>query len=187
MSDLTLAVAECLEHPHQMPNLPHAPRSRADVSSEARDPHGEWTSGGGDSAKAKPSKSELAKASYKPSTAAKQRKGEAEQARLATMIGIKGLDNTEDNAPFDLLSKQAHIGVEVKTLIDNNNDKITMHPESRQRKLAFAAKNHLTTHTVAIDTRGGKRAYYYRAGLGSFTLSGMQKIGLAELREKLMS
>jgi hypothetical protein len=126
------------------------------------------------------SRSELAKRTYKPSTAAKQRKGEAEQSRLAKLTGSF---ETEDNAAFDLIKGKN--GVEVKTLIDNDNDKITVHPESRRRKEEFAHRNNLKMHTVAVDTRGGRRGYYYKAGVGAYRVASMEKLSLQELNERL--
>lgn len=140
---------------------------------------GEFASGdgGGDG---KSEKAMLAINTYKPSTAAKQRKGEAEQARLAKLVGMI---NTDDNAPFDLLA--GGNAVEVKTVMDNNNDKITVHPSSRLRKEAFAKLHGLVSHTVAIDVRDGKRAYYYRKGVGAFRLGSMERLSVAELRGRL--
>jgi len=128
----------------------------------------------------KPGKAELAKRTHKPSTKEKQQRGEAEQARLAKAVG--GHDEG-DNLPFDVV-KGGH-GVEVKTVMDNNNDKITVHPDSRRRKEREARKRKLKIHTVAIDVRGGRRNYYHREGVGSFRLSAMEKVSLAGLKEIL--
>jgi SPP1 gp7 family putative phage head morphogenesis protein len=126
------------------------------------------------------SKSQLATRTYKPSTAEKQRKGEAEQLLLAK--AIKGV-NTDDNQPFDIIKGKN--GIEVKTLMDNNNDKITVHPESRIRKEKEAKKLNLDMHTVAIDTRAGRKVYYYKAGVGAFRISSMQRVSLSQLKEML--
>jgi SPP1 gp7 family putative phage head morphogenesis protein len=126
------------------------------------------------------SKSQAATRTYKPSTVEKQRKGESEQLLLSKAIG--GL-NTEDTKPFDVLVGSN--GIEVKTVIDNDNDKITVHPESRIRKEQEAKRLKLKTHTVAIDTRSGRRVYYYRSGVGSFRLSSMERVSLTKLKEIL--
>jgi len=126
------------------------------------------------------SKSQLATRTYKPSTVEKQRKGEAEQLLLAK--AIKGV-NTDDNQPFDIIKGKN--GIEVKTIQDNNNDKITVHPESRIRKEKEAKKLNLDMHTVAIDTRARHRVYYYKAGVGAFRISSMQRVSLSQLKEML--
>jgi len=126
------------------------------------------------------SKSQAATRTYKPSTVEKQRKGEAEQLLLSKAIG--GI-NTDDNKPFDVLVGSN--GVEVKCVIDNDNDKITVHPESRIRKEQEAKRLKLKTHTVAIDTRSGRRVYYYRSGVGAFRLSSMERVSLTKLKEIL--
>lgn len=123
---------------------------------------------------------ERARRTHKPSTAAKQRRGEAEQARLARSIGAV---STDDNKPFDVLAGRH--AIEVKTVIDNDNDKITVHPESRRRKERFARKNRMRSHTVAIDVRSGRREYYYREGVGAYRLASMQRVSVSDLRELL--
>jgi len=125
-------------------------------------------------------RSERAKRTHKPSTKEKQRRGEAEQARLAKVIG--GRDEG-DNKPFDVIVGRH--GIEVKTVMDNNNDKITVHPSSRRRKEAEAKRRGLKMHTVAIDVRGGRRKYYYREGVGAFRLRSMRKVTVAELKKLL--
>lgn len=89
-------------------------------------------------------------------------------------------DRTADNRPFDLLKGKN--AIEVKTLVDNGHDKITMHPESLARKVAFAKDNKLTPHTIVIDKRGAFSKYFYRAGLGSFRIGAMQSVSLNQLR-----
>jgi hypothetical protein len=127
-----------------------------------------------------PTRSDRAKAAYKPATVEKQRLGEAEQKRLASQLKAV---NDADNAAFDITSGKN--AIEVKTVMDNNNDKITMHPESRIRKEEFAKSNGMRPHTVAIDVRGGKREYYYKAGVGAFRLGSMEKVSLGELKARL--
>jgi len=144
-----------------------------------RDELGRFASGGGVGA-ATESRAKRAKRTHKPSTAEKQRRGEAEQARLAKLV--RGRE-TDDNDAFDVL-KGKH-AVEVKTVMDNNNDKITVHPKSRRRKEAFAEKRRMQMHTIAIDIRGGKRVYYHKNGVGAFRLSSMDRVTVSELRERL--
>jgi len=142
--------------------------------------HDQSTHGRGGGGSGGSSRSEIAKRTHKPSTAKKQRRAEGEQARLATLV--KGWE-TDDNDAFDVILGKA--AVEVKCVMDNNNNKITMHPKSRRRKEKFAEDNGMTSHTVAIDVRGGKRVYYHRASVGAFRLTAMDKVSVAELRERL--
>ena len=142
---------------------------------QPRDEQGRFGSGGGGGGRS-PSRVERAKRTHKPSTAGKQRKAEAEQSRLAKDIGGQ---NTDDNDAFDVLV--GNHAIEVKAVMDNNNDKITMHPESRKRKEAYARKNKIKSHTVAIDVRGGKRSYYHREGVGAFRLRNMEKVTIGQL------
>lgn len=140
---------------------------------QPRDDHGRFTSGGGAGGRVA-----RARRTHKPSTAKKQRLGEAEQGRLAGLIGGR---NTDDNAPFDVIVRGKH-GVEVKTVMDNNNDKITVHPKSRRRKERRAKEMGYQVHTVAIDVRGDKRSYYHKQGVGAFRLSSMDKVSISQLK-----
>lgn len=67
-------------------------------------------------------------------------------------------------------------GVEVKTLTEQRNDKITMNAYAIARKQAFARKNRAVLHTIAVDLRGSKARIYYRQGVGSFRLSKMSEV-----------
>ena len=83
---------------------------------------------------------------------------------------------TTNNAPFDILVGTM-VGVEVKTLVDQKNSKITMHPESLRRKLKSARALKLKrVYTVVIDARGKVPTVYYRKGLGSFRLGSLLKV-----------
>jgi hypothetical protein len=146
---------------------------------QPRDDHGRWTSGGESKLS---DRAQRALASHKPSTAEKQRWAEKNEAAVAKMLGGK---TTDDNNPADVTAKsggQLH-GVEVKTLLDNKNDKITVHPESRARKEAWAKADGARLHTVVFDDRNrfgtsghsGHRLYY-REGVGAFRLAGMTPV-----------
>ena len=121
-------------------------------------------------AKKELSRSERARLSYKPSTQAKQAIADKSETELSKKLGM---DRTPDNSPFDLI--MPGVGVEVKTLIDNKNDKITMHPESRRRKEEAARKEKRKMFTVVIDKRAPKPAYYFAEGVGAFRIRSMQK------------
>lgn len=120
--------------------------------------------------------------SHKPATKEKQQWAEKNETVVVQMVGG---DTTGDNKPTDVNINVGNVihGVEVKTLLDNQHDKITMHPSSRQRKLAWAKTNHAKLHTVVIDDRdkfGGANwsghRMYYREGVGSFTIQSMIKV-----------
>ncbi len=173
-------------HDHGKLVSEHSPRGSVRAAwkpDQPRDPKGEWTSGGNMSARAK-----RALASHKPSTAAMQRHAESNERVVAKMVGGSVSEDTQSNAPLDVV-KGKH-GIEVKTLLNNSHDKITMHPPSRIRKEQWAAQNHAVVHTVVIDHRPGRansgHEVYYKRGVGAFRLHTMTKVsGPAHLR-KLM-
>lgn len=137
-----------------------------------------------------PNKADRAKASYKPSTAAKQQWAEANEIKIAKMVGGKQTDN---NKPMDVIVTVGRktYGIEVKTMVDNGNDKITMHPASRLRKEAWARETKASIQTVIIDDRKAfgspnfsGHQLYFREGVGAFRLKGMTKVkNAAHLRE----
>lgn len=150
-----------------------------------RDEDGQWTDGGGGGrgrdkpAAGKPGRAASSKvrnalATYKPSTKAKQDRATAAEQRIVKMIGGKG---TDDNAPMDVIVSLGRktIGVEVKSVQDNGNNKITMHPASLQRKKEWeSAGRGRSVHTVVVDTRHNK--LYHRAGVGSFRLHTLTQV-----------
>jgi hypothetical protein len=139
--------------------------------------------GGGTATEEKPQgddRATRAKLTYKPSTGEKQRVARKEQQRVADVIGG---ENILGHMPFDVHVGD-RVGIEVKTIMDNNNDKITLHPDSKERKLSFARKHRMRSiHTVAVDVRGGKRKYYYKKGIGAFRLTSMEEVPLKRLKE----
>ncbi len=127
-------------------------------------------------------RSERASLTHKPSTRAKQIVAISSEQRLAKELG---LDRSPDNRPFDLMGQG--VGIEVKTILDNSNNKITMHPESLARKRSEAERLGITPWTVVIDRRGPDPVYYYREGVGSFYLRTMEKAGSSgELRDRVI-
>jgi len=127
-------------------------------------------------------KAQRAKATHKPCNRSVRQKAEAEARKVAQTLG--GV-HTEDNEPMDILIGNKH-GVEVKTFINQTNDKITMHPESLRRKREFIRKHKLKGHTVAVDAREGRRQLYYAQGFGSFRLSSMDAVTEQELLMKIL-
>ena len=123
---------------------------------------------------------ERALASHKPSTLAKQGYAVEQELRVAEVLGADMLDNNE---PMDVVGEVGgrRYGVEVKTFVDNSNDKVTMHPDSLERKLKWGRKERAALHTVVVDGRkdtGNATMYsghsmWYRKGVGSFRLQNM--------------
>lgn len=86
---------------------------------------------------------------------------------------------------MDVLTKSA--GVEVKTLLDTDKQRVFMRPDSRKRKEEWQKETGKKLYTVAIDNRdsfeGGKNKahfsghkIYVKAGVGAFGLSTMTKV-----------
>jgi len=148
---------------------------------QARDDEGQWTSGGGGggAGTAASGRAARATASHIGVTTARRRHADRRQADVARFIGGR---QTGDNEPFDVIRGRS--AIEVKTMIDQSNDKITMHPDSLERKQQDA-KRFSRVYTLVVDDRpgsGGK--LYLREGLGSFRLGAMQPISRAELARK---
>lgn len=122
-----------------------------------------------------------ARHSHKPATREKQQKAARFEKAVAKAVGGKDLD---DNEPFDVIKgRQA---VEVKAIIEGKNPKITMHPESLARKANYLRDNEMVGHTVVIDARSSKEIYYYARGVGSFRLSGMERVTKTRLKELIL-
>jgi hypothetical protein len=148
---------------------------KAYSDAEPRDSHGEWTDGGtrdrvGD-----------AKRTYNPATLAKQKLADAAEMRLSKAIG---LPRTRNNSAFDLVGKG--VAIEVKTLVDRKRDEITMHPDALQRKQKEARKTKVNAYTVVLDERPGKQQVYWKAGVGSFTLSTMNRASSVQALRKVL-
>lgn len=108
---------------------------------------------------------------YVPITAEKRKQSEADEMALAKLIGGQ---RTPDNSAFDVIKGKT--AIEIKSIIAAKNDKITMHPTSRNEKLAVAKKQKLNAFTVVFDHREGRNDVYYREGVGSFKLRDMTKL-----------
>lgn len=117
------------------------------------------------------SKSEKAKLAYVPATASRQKAADRAEASLSKKLGVP---RTGDNKPFDLQSRT--VGIEVKTMFDSKNSKITMNKYARALKEEEASRKKLRTFTVVVDRRQSARQpiYYYARGFGSFRLSSMK-------------
>ncbi|HZL56787.1 MAG TPA: hypothetical protein VFC21_06890 [Bryobacteraceae bacterium] len=117
------------------------------------------------------SKSELAKQSYSGGDHHQQMIAEKMENHLAKELGMK---KSPDNKPFDLFGTK--YAVEVKTMVSNTNDKITMNKAAVGRKDAFIKQSKLTPYTVVVDARGKTPTYHVRAGYGSFRLGSMTQV-----------
>jgi hypothetical protein len=138
--------------------------------------------------------------SHKPATKEKQQWAERNETVILGLLGGNSM-TTGDNKPTDVnmnVGEKLH-GVEVKTFLDNKNSKVTMHKDSRERKLAWAKKNRAKLHTIVVDDRDRFKAktgkgsgnysghrLYYREGVGSFTLDSMIKVESPKHLKELM-
>lgn len=127
-------------------------------------------------------------AGYVSANAAEQRLADKTEIEMAKAIGIP---RTGNNLPFDLHgvdSRGRGVGVEVKLIIKQTNDKITMNKAAIERKLKAAKENKLKNiFTLVVDKRGeGRPIYYLKKGVGSFRIGSMERIGsLKELKQRI--
>jgi hypothetical protein len=116
---------------------------------------------------------------------------ENNERELAAAIGGYA---TRGSAPVDVVvtrGGQPVCGVELKTLVTQGNDKITMKSDAMARKLEWSGKHAAPLHTVVFDDRDmisgrGERRIYHRFGVGSFRIGNMTPVrdglqGLARL------
>ena len=164
------------------------------------------------------SKSEIAKANHKLVGKDIQRYSEERnELDLASKLGktAKAMDN---NLPHDVewLDGDKLHGIELKTMVENKANKITMKRSAVLRKQAWERKNKGVFHTVIFDdelvipgknieeksaainrllTKGDtkgfdskKRKIFYKRGSGSFRTSAMQEVNsIDELKELIRS
>ena len=123
------------------------------------------------------SKSEIAKLAHSGGDSHHQQIAEEVEAHLAEALGMA---RTKDNLAFDLVGTK--YAVEVKTLVSNTNDKITMSKEAIARKDAFVKEQKLKPFTLVVDRRSETTTYHIRAGYGSFRIGSMTKVGLSGVR-----
>lgn len=118
------------------------------------------------------SKQEIAKLAHAGGDKHHQDIAEEVENHLAAALGMP---KSPDNRPFDLQTKT--VGVEVKTLVSNTNDKITMSKEAVARKNAEVKASGLKkTFTVVVDRRASTPKYFIRAGFGSFRIGSMTEV-----------
>lgn len=150
-------------------------------------------SGEGGAEKVRNERSLRALKAFIPIHAESQRHAERNELDVRKMVGGQ---RTDDNKPVDVITtiNGKVKGIEVKTMVNNTNDKITMRKAAIEKKVAWGRANHATTHTVVIDDRGklGNKGYsghriHYRKGPGSFRLSSMTKVNSAAHLKELLS
>jgi broad specificity phosphatase PhoE len=147
---------------------------------QPRADNGEFGSGSGTRAKAS-DRVERARKSAVLIGTKEQRQAEGVEAKFAKAIGVP---QTKDNNAFDL--RNDAVGIELKTLLSNSNDKITMNKYAIGRKVAEQRADNLKVFTVVADMRGrSNAAYYVREGVGSFRLGSMTKVTLSQLKDKV--
>ena len=117
------------------------------------------------------SRAERAAASHVPQSTVKKGIARSGEAQIARALGGNRLSQTD---AFDILVGRN--AIEVKTIVDGG-DKITIHPDSRHRKISWAKSNRYQPWTVVVVARGGKLAYFYKEGVGSFRLTAMTRTG----------
>lgn len=115
----------------------------------------------------------------------------AEEHNESELAAALGGYATRGSAPVDVVvtrgGRPAH-GIELKTLVTQGNDKITMKTHAMARKLEWAGEHGAGLHTVVFDDREAmddvsRRRVYHRFGVGSFRIGNMSLLegGLQEL------
>lgn len=150
--------------------------------------------GGSDKDKTRNERSKRALAAHTPFTKEKETWATGNERLVVSMVKGQGTDN---NRPVDVVVKvDGKVkGIEVKTMLENKSNQITMRSEAQERKLAWARSNHASLHTVVIDDRKafGKaelhsgHQIYYKRGVGSFRLDAMTKVQNAAHLTRLLS
>lgn len=126
-------------------------------------------------------RAQRALATYVPVTSAKYQL--AKRSERAVAKALNGV-TTSDNAPFDVIVG-GKIGVEVKTIIEGQHDKITVHPDSLKEKAQEMKRLGLQrAYTVVADHRAQPQTWYAREGVGSFRLGTFdQMMSVSELKK----
>jgi hypothetical protein len=124
---------------------------------------------------------------------------EHNEPKFAKAIGGVSFPNGEpiDVAVADKSGRVAH-GIELKTMVDNGNNKITMKRDAMERKAKWERKNKAPIHTVVIDDSAvfnangpgqhdpSKRRIFYRRGYGSFRVGTMHEVKSVKELKTLM-
>jgi hypothetical protein len=98
-------------------------------------------------------KSEIAKSAHVMVDKTIQRYSEdVNEPYLAKRLGGKSMDDNEPHDVYLEIGDKRH-GIELKTMVSNTNDKLTMKRSAMDRKRAWERKNKATMHTVVFDDR----------------------------------
>lgn len=120
---------------------------------------------------------------------------EHNEPRFAKVVGGASHPNSE---PMDVTAKNGDL-IEMKTIVDNSNGKITMDSYSQIRKIVKEKESGKAFHTVVSDDskiykddgnhdESAGRTYYYRRGVaGSARIAGMYKCKDEAELKKLMA
>ena len=131
---------------------------------------------------------------FKPANARIQRHAERNERLLRERIGGTATRLVQ-NEPVDLLVTfgDKKVGVEVKTLINNENDKITVRSKALEKKRRWGKENDAEIHTIVIDDRDAYNPklfsghkVYHRDDTGSFRLGTMTKVESDEHLRRLL-
>lgn len=172
------------------------------VETESAEPASGALGAGPEAAPTPSQKSILAKQSSRYVGAEVQRYSE-EHCEPILAKGLKepgvNASSLRDNEPVDVIRTRGgkiEDGIELKTMTDNRNNKITVKADAMKRKTAWMAENRADFHTVVFDDHAvfnakgegrhgpdSARVIYYRRGFGSFRVGGMHRCAnMAELR-----
>lgn len=154
-------------------------------------------SGSGGDSKVRNERSLRALKAFIPVTKEGQRHAERMEHHVARMVGGRVIEGTVDprtgklhrNAPVDVVTTHGgkKQGIEVKTLLNQTNDKLTVRKNAAEKKTFWGRSNHASVHIVAVDARPGKsNQIYYRKGHGSFRLHSMTKVKNGSHLRKLL-
>jgi GNAT superfamily N-acetyltransferase len=114
---------------------------------------------------------------------------EHNEPRAAKKLGGISFPNSE---PIDIAiagdNGVVKHGIELKTMVKNANNKITMKKDARERKKSWELKNKAQIHTVVLDDSAvmnakgegkhdeSKRKIYYANGYGSFRIGSLHEV-----------
>lgn len=123
---------------------------------------------------------ERAKKSHVLADAHIQKLADENEASLSKHLGVQ---RTRDNSPFDL-QDGSKVGIELKLVAVQKNDKITMSKSAMALKRdAIKTQKIKSVFTIVTDARSARKSYLVRDGVGSFRLSSMKQVTLSELKD----
>lgn len=109
---------------------------------------------------------------------AKDQQDKAEEIERLVTKALGGVQQ-HNNSPMDVVMKLPNgktMGLEVKSLLLQKNDKITMKRESLAKKVQWGKDNKSNIGTVVVDLRNKGMQVYYRDGVGSFRIMHMTEV-----------